>query len=1256
GSSSDHWYKFKGDAGKRYFCMAKNFIDHSNPIAIALYASNASGVPIDPPIFTTTSTGFDTLERGLYMDIPDGGASNQSLYLRLSHSGGTTSTALPYAIKVHETHKNPVVGTVTNPLWRGAQKGKWTMDADKAREMAAAEGAPLIYLFTGAFWCPYCVGMDHVVLSSSTFKNSVANAYLVLLDNRQRDDRGPSLLRDNRSNGYLASNSISLNDAATQLANNLLLQDALALPDAPTADWAHGRRITYPTLVYCKVSTVTRADLSGVTPIGRFHYQDFIGQPDGTKAKAYIDELATLAASGHQEAYSSPLTSELQLPAPGMNVQTRVGGIAHSSWFKFTVSEEQTASAWLFQAQAPTAAATALVELAVYSADGITLLRRTQGNLKNGSSLEFVPSSAEDGQYWLAIKPIGQASAVPLTLNYQLEQLNYTIALEHDEVAVASSDLSFDLTLQLTTQLPNDNAVRFAYRIRTLAEGAPASYFTTPNVWQEATWTAEEKLSGRKLLSLPLAVPAGEYWTGSRDVVIELQSLDGGNCRVSSDGEESSVKIFSQAFFARPVPSAYGLFVGRRERLSFGISNFDAQNHTVSITPALPAGLSYQLNDATPSRGVNASLLITGTPTSATANHLVTMEIRDQANVLCDRLSVAFNVINLNGTIADRDVYAGRICPDNSGVGAPLGSVSMSKNATGLQLTLHSTSTAEALSAQVNWQGYDPANDQYLLSYTWPTINAAITLTLDSQGNGRGTFTAPSGEEQAVFFAPITQNPAHFSGTYNVALRPQPTPTPHTYDGFALGWLRLTVDTTGAATYSGKLIDGTDFAGTSTITEEADGSGRMVFFAPLNWDNATDRYQGRIAGQLAITPIPKRYEPGAGFNDACVYDCTNALWARTATDSDAIQPCGTTYQASKTLTEQAGLTSQGLDFLFEVQQSAQDSLRVVPDLIFLAEDNSGSALLPRNDNLLAAELTSVSIDTATGAISGSVNVLFTEQAGQPLVRESLPLLGVLTPITSDCCSAGTDLFLGYGYFTWQGTPYAFRLSAQSAVQNSPPVLTSPVQPIPPVATTEVSLQVQSAGKRILYRRQYSSDLFLADWSATLADYAELTVATGATWHFVALSGDKAPSPPLQIVIPRQSTLGSSPDSGDAAMPPGWNLIGIPTDRHYTVMDNGGGTILAYADSASAYVSTNELVGGQAYWVFVPDNDFAATLTQMDQPTPNSDLKPGWSFLALPTTPLPDHLTVWYWNGSNFTLTPPNADPAPGAWLYNAPQP
>ncbi|MDQ0288443.1 hypothetical protein [Oligosphaera ethanolica] len=1261
GSSSEHWYKFTGDAGKRYLCVAKDFQDTNNPIAIALYASNTSGAPSDPPIFTATSTGFDALGRGLFMDIPTGGANNQLFYLRLSHSGGTASTALPYGIKVHETHKNPVVGTVTNPLWRGAQKGLWTMDADKARERAAAEGVPLLFYFTGVLWCPYCIGLDHMVFSSTTFKDSIKNAYLVLIDNRQRNDTGPSLLLDNRANGYLASNSISGAAATAQLANNLTLQNALALPGASTAGWSHGRRISYPTLVYCNVSATTRADLTGVNPIGRFSYQDFTGLPIASKAKAFIDELALLASKGHREANASPQTSQLQLPAPGTAAEALTGGLANGNWYRFTVNQDQSGFAWLFNARATTAADAAQVELAVYSADGVTLLRRTQGSLKNGSSLEFVPPSADGGQYWLAISPSAQASAVPLTLNYQLEQLNYTIALEHDEVAVASSDLSFDLPLQLTTQLPNDNAVRFAYRIRTFENGAPASYFATPNVWQEATWTADEKQSGRKLLSLPLAVPAGEYWTGSHDVVIELQSIAGGNCRVSSNGEESSVKIFSQAFFVRPAPSAYGLFVGRRERLSFGIRNYDAQKHIVSVTPALPAGLSYQLNDAAPSRGVSVSLMITGTPTNAVTNHQVSLEIRDQANVLCDLLPVAFNVINLTGTIADRNVYAGRICPDNSGVGAPLGSLSMSKNATGLQLTLHSTSTAEALSALVNWQGYDPAKDQYYLSFTWSTVNARIDLTLDTQGNGRGTFTAPSGEEQTVFFAPVTQNPANFAGTYNVALRPQPATPPHPYDGFALGWLRLTVDTTGNATYSGELIDGTTLAGTSAITEAADGSGRMIFFAPLNWNSTLGRYQGRIAGQLAITPLPLRYEPGAGFNDACVYDCTNAIWARSATDKDAIQPCGTTYQAVVSLTNQAGLAGQGLDFLYEVQQSAQDSQTVVPDLIFLAENSSGSALLPRNDNPLAVELSSLAINTATGVISGNVNVLFAAQVGQPLLREAVPLRGILTPITSDCCSAGADLFLGYGYFTRRGTPYVFRLSAQSAVQNSLPVLKSiaglaPTTPVRPINAGEVAVQIQSAGKRILYQRQYSNDLFLADWSAAAADFTELTLATAATWQFVALSRDKTASAPLLVAIPRQTTLGSDPDSGKGALHPGWNLIGIPADRHYTVLDNDGGTILAYDNDASAYTTTSELNGGLAYWVFVPDDDFAATIAQMEQPAPGVVITPGWSFLALPTTPLLGNITTWYWNGWTFTLTPPSDVPAPGVWLYNPTQP
>ncbi|NMA48146.1 MAG: hypothetical protein GX945_16450, partial [Lentisphaerae bacterium] len=1256
GSESAHWYKFTGDAGKRYFCMARNFQEHNNPIAIALYASNTSGAPLDPPVFTANSTGFDALERGLYMDIPAGGGNNQLFYLRLSHSGGSADTALPYALKVHETYKSPAVGSVTNPLWRGAQKGKWTMDADKARELAAQEGAPLIYYFTGVLWCPYCVGMDHMVFSSAIFKDSIRNAYLVLLDNRQRDDRGPSLLLDNRPNGYLVSNKISVAAAATQLANNLKLQNALALPDASTAGWTHGSRIGYPTLLYCKVGA--GAGLAGVTPIGRFSYQTFVDQPDANQAKTFIEELAMLAGKGHREANASPQTSPLLLPAPGDAVNAQAGGLAYGNWFKFSVSKEQTASAWLFNAQAPTAAAAAQVELAVYSADGLTLLRRAQGSLKDGSNLEFVPPSSDGGQYWLAIEPIEQPSAVTFTLNYRLEQLNYTVALEHTETAVAATDPGIILPLQLTTQLPNDSAVRFAYRIRCLENGAPASYFTTPNTWQQAEWSAEEKDAGRKQLLLPLTIPAGESWNGSRDVIIELQSIADGNCRIDNNGEECTVKIFSQPFFARPVAKAYGLFVGQPRNLSFRIRNYDVQSHTVSVTPGLPAGLAYQLRDAG-TRSTEIDLHITGVPTCAVANHQANLEIRDNGGALLDQLPIIIDVINLTGTIADSDVYAGYLCPDNSGVGAPLGSLLINKSNAGLHLTLHSTSTVDALNAAVNWQSYDPAKEQYYLSYSWQANNANIALTLDSQGNGRGIFTAPSGEEQAVFFAPITQKPADFSGTYNVALRPKPSPTPHAYDGFALGWLRLTVDKTGAAAYSGELIDGTTFAGSTAVIEVADGSSRVIFFTPLNWDPVLSRYQGRLAGQLAITPLPLRYEAGAGFNDACVYDCSNALWARSATDQDAIQPCGTTYRARKTLTEQAGLTGQGLDFLFEVQQTAQNNQTVVPDLIFLTENSRGSALLPRTDNPLAAELQSLTVNTSTGVLSGKLNVLVAAQVSQPLLREAVILRGILTPLTSDCCSAGTDLALGYGYFTWRGTTYAFHITPHSALRNPSPQLKSiaglaPVEPIPPVAGATVAVQIQSPSKRVLYQRQYSNELFLADWSDAAENHTDLALATGVTWQFVALSQDKAASASLLIAIPRQTTLSAALGNGAGLLVPGWNLIGIPANQHYTIMDKDGGSILAYDEDAGVYTSTNELNGGLAYWVFVPDNDFAATITQIEQPSANITGTPGWSFLALPASSLRDTVTAWYWNGKTFTRTPPNGVPAPGAWLYTPP--
>lgn len=60
------------------------------------------------------------------------------------------------------------------------RKAKWLTKMDKANEEAKATGLPILVLFTGTTWCPYCIKLEKEVFAEKEFKE-FANQNLVLM-------------------------------------------------------------------------------------------------------------------------------------------------------------------------------------------------------------------------------------------------------------------------------------------------------------------------------------------------------------------------------------------------------------------------------------------------------------------------------------------------------------------------------------------------------------------------------------------------------------------------------------------------------------------------------------------------------------------------------------------------------------------------------------------------------------------------------------------------------------------------------------------------------------------------------------------------------------------------------------------------------------------------------------------------------------------------------------------------------------------
>lgn len=60
------------------------------------------------------------------------------------------------------------------------RKAKWLTKMDKAKEEAKETGLPILVLFTGTTWCPYCIKLEKEVFAEKEFKE-FANQNLVLM-------------------------------------------------------------------------------------------------------------------------------------------------------------------------------------------------------------------------------------------------------------------------------------------------------------------------------------------------------------------------------------------------------------------------------------------------------------------------------------------------------------------------------------------------------------------------------------------------------------------------------------------------------------------------------------------------------------------------------------------------------------------------------------------------------------------------------------------------------------------------------------------------------------------------------------------------------------------------------------------------------------------------------------------------------------------------------------------------------------------
>jgi len=131
--------------------------------------TNSDGVKIEAELVKAEGSDVTLrLKNGKLSTFPQSKLSSADQdYLKTNKGQPTAAASTPAA-----SEAKPTVAT--------DRKAKWLTKMDKAQEQSKETGLPILALFTGTSWCPYCIKLEKEVFSQSEFK-TFADQNLVLL-------------------------------------------------------------------------------------------------------------------------------------------------------------------------------------------------------------------------------------------------------------------------------------------------------------------------------------------------------------------------------------------------------------------------------------------------------------------------------------------------------------------------------------------------------------------------------------------------------------------------------------------------------------------------------------------------------------------------------------------------------------------------------------------------------------------------------------------------------------------------------------------------------------------------------------------------------------------------------------------------------------------------------------------------------------------------------------------------------------------
>ncbi len=466
------------------------------------------------------------------------------------------------------------------PRYAGAQPNEWTMDYDAALEAASTNGLPVIVMFTGSWWCPFCQTLDRNVLSTQAWSDYLEDnpAMLVFLDFNKRGnytyaDTNKWFLADS---DYLTANAITPEEAEASHRYHEEIQMDFSITDKTAyspEDWnVYNLRVGYPTWVVLDSTGKRRARLPVSSVPNAATAIDWLEQALASDPADELDDYrhwqpTALTPPGNCDL---PQLIEASLSANDLNdwytLDTVAGSKVTLTIAKIPGSADFLTATWY---------------------EDKAQKKQTRFSLSRGLTLTIPQLAGKEYAFSIGVNGDKLTAKTPYTLTLARTTPDIVLTLANTAVSVNETAGHVDLGVKINRNGRNDQEITLDYRTVTGADeagiAAPDEDYTP--VAGTLTWAPAD--SAPKTVRIPI-IDNGIH-KGNQTFTVEFESTSG--CEVSMPSDTATVTIveampYKPGTLAFTTPAKPALVAREGQSLTLGVerSKYNAGNAEATVT------------------------------------------------------------------------------------------------------------------------------------------------------------------------------------------------------------------------------------------------------------------------------------------------------------------------------------------------------------------------------------------------------------------------------------------------------------------------------------------------------------------------------------------------------------------------------------------------------------------------------------------------------------------------------------------------